>query len=444
MPTSPRKHSKTPMQTKRKTVNASDVDLDGDFRYGKLYDLCLNTPDRKYFEFFDCFYRFSLPVIYWYWAAITTPIDFFIFTVRHNLLWYGNFVGVLLTCCYLFTPWAMMFIELCKKIEKAITAKKDWSSAGAGAVFFVEPEGFLSSLLWASYKSISMYVGLYLACGNDAEAVKHSWYDHETTKHFWREIMEGAGMRMPRQMGQSGKDDVLRVDHPLDCDMVLKVVDSYLGIGDLFLDHGKDFNTQEDVEKLITDHTYDDGGKEGSYAGKDVLLLELVRPDKDHGVHSFDILTVITPDGSAKVLSCLYWGDCTTSSSHSTRAGYTVDIDSETLRDSVKWYSPFFVKMDPKQAGESVPGIKEACARACKAHEEGFKRLPFLKMVGWDSMIMKNKEMVFFEGNFAGARIPRRMFLGYENLVEFAFKHNFLNSLIKKVGYGIAQRSKQD
>lgn len=61
----------------------------------------------------------------------------------------------------------------------------------------------------------------------------------------------------------------------------------------------------------------------------------------------------------------------------------------------------------------------------------GFKRLGFLKMVGWDCMLMKNGEMVFFEGNFAAARIPRRMFLAAENLIEFTFKHNFLNSMDK-------------
>ena len=34
-------------------------------------------------------------------------------------------------------------------------------------------------------------------------------------------------------------------------------------------------------------------------------------------------------------------------------------------------------------------------------------------------MVMKNGEVVFFEGNFAAARIPRRMFLAPQNLHEF-------------------------
>ena len=33
-------------------------------------------------------------------------------------------------------------------------------------------------------------------------------------------------------------------------------------------------------------------------------------------------------------------------------------------------------------------------------------------------MVMKNGEVVFFEGNFAAARIPRRMFLAPENLFQ--------------------------
>merc|ERR1712167_66281 len=182
--------------------------------------------------------------------------------------------------------------------------------------------------------------------------------------------------------------------------------------------------------EILNTHTYDNttGGKSG-YDGKEVLLLELVRPHKDYGVHSIDLLTVITPDGFAKVLSCLYWGDCTGDSSHSTRAGYTVDIETETIQDGARWYSPFFANMDAKLTGTKLPGIKEACARACQAHEDGHRRLGFLKMVGWDCMIMKNGEMVFFEGNFAAARIPRRMFLAASNLIEFTFKHNWLNSI---------------
>lgn len=52
--------------------------------------------------------------------------------------------------------------------------------------------------------------------------------------------------------------------------------------------------------------------------------------------------------------------------------------------------------------------------QALRAH----KNQPFgwLRMVGWDCMLTDKGEMVFFEGNFAAARIPRRIFLSVQNL----------------------------
>jgi hypothetical protein len=38
-------------------------------------------------------------------------------------------------------------------------------------------------------------------------------------------------------------------------------------------------------------------------------------------------------------------------------------------------------------------------------------------------MLTDEDEWVFFEGNFAGARTPRIMFLNYENLYEFATQY---------------------
>jgi len=60
--------------------------------------------------------------------------------------------------------------------------------------------------------------------------------------------------------------------------------------------------------------------------------------------------------------------------------------------------------------------VRAACAAAIKAHEN--IEYKWLTVVGWDCMIME-EEMVFFEGNFAGARVPRRMFLNLATLYYF-------------------------
>ena len=36
---------------------------------------------------------------------------------------------------------------------------------------------------------------------------------------------------------------------------------------------------------------------------------------------------------------------------------------------------------------------------------------------------MPDNEIVFFEGNFASARIPRRMFLSHQNTIEYMTNH---------------------
>uniref|UniRef100_A0A7S2ALL6 Alpha-L-glutamate ligase-related protein ATP-grasp domain-containing protein n=2 Tax=Octactis speculum TaxID=3111310 RepID=A0A7S2ALL6_9STRA len=382
---------------------------------GKLYDLCLKTPDRAWFGPFDCLWRWLLSVVAWYYAAITCPVSFFVFTLQYNRVWYGTRNGLCLTCFYPITPWVLFVMNLCTKIVLLLRKNNtdmDWG------VFFKEPDSFILSLLWSQYQSIGSSVGLWITCGNDPDAITHSFYDYKTSKHFWREVMEKAGMLMPCVKGRWMKGD-LTIFHELDCDLVLKITDSYLGIGDKFLDFGKDYNGKEDVERMLKEDMFQGPlGTMDDYNDKDVLLLELVRPDEVHGVHSFDILTLMTANGP-KVLSVLYWGDCTNSSSHSARAGYTVDVVSETIYGPASWYSVPFATMEPKLVGTKLPGIKGACEKALLAHAESYERFPHLKMIGWDAMYLKNKDIVFFEGNFASARIPRRIFLGHKQLILF-------------------------
>ena len=45
---------------------------------------------------------------------------------------------------------------------------------------------------------------------------------------------------------------------------------------------------------------------------------------------------------------------------------------------------------------------------------------PWLKQVGWDAILAKGEGgPVFFEGNYAQMRLPRRVFLSWENLYSF-------------------------
>lgn len=179
-----------------------------------------------------------------------------------------------------------------------------------------------------------------------------------------------------------------------------------MGIGDSFWNHGKDFKSEEDLIAKLR----------ANYHGQNAHVLELVRPKKSLGVHSMDILTMRTPDDDVRVCSALLWTDCTTDSSHSCRAGYVLDVKTEKIVAPASWYSPAFVTMDKPLIGTKFPGVKASAEKAVAAHKSIEHK--WLTVVGWDMMVTED-DIVFFEGNFAAYRAPRRIFLSISNFIEF-------------------------
>ena len=198
-------------------------------------------------------------------------------------------------------------------------------------------------------------------------------------------------------------------------ELVCKISDSYLGIGDKILNRGADFSTREEVEGLLR--------ADPAYAGKAAVVSELIRPAEGLGlasagygaVHSLDIITMRTK-GGVKVLSVVFWTDCDGWSSHSCNAGYVVDFASETIVGKTSWYSPHFANMEAPLIGAKVPGVRDACEKAVAAHE--LSTLGWLTTVGWDAMLTDDGA-VFFEGNVAAYRTPRRMFIAPAATLEF-------------------------
>ena len=58
------------------------------------------------------------------------------------------------------------------------------------------------------------------------------------------------------------------------------------------------------------------------YNGKELLVLQWIRPKADMGVHQLDIITINSSDEGFKVVNVLLWTDCIGPSSHTTTAGY--------------------------------------------------------------------------------------------------------------------------
>lgn len=65
--------------------------------------------------------------------------------------------------------------------------------------------------------------------------------------------------------------------------------------------------------------------------------------------------------------------------------------------------------------GKIIKGAQAAAKKAIAAHREVNRREEWVVTIGWDCMVDDQDEIVFFEGNFAGARCPRVMFLNHRN-----------------------------
>lgn len=331
--------------------------------------------------------------------------------------------GALLTLWMPVLPFILMAMKLLQRANESMPwAEPDWKMKGPGRVFFVRPPTLAASYLWDFYLEVSVFSGSFLQYGNDPDGLMHTWYDSITTKEYWLALLDAAGAQRPRQLatwdGSAAADYGPGVAHG-SADLVCKLSDSYLGIGDKVLKRGKasggDFDSLADVEAILA--------ADAEYRGKPAVLAEFVSPAPDvrvaspgfGQVHSLDIVTMRTRAG-VRVLTALLWTDCETWSSHSCTAGYLLDVHSETVVAPTAWYSPYFAAQTSHLLGAALPGVREACEKACAAHEAS--SLPWLTTVGWDAMITADG-VVFFEGNVAAYRTPRRMFLGPQLLAEF-------------------------
>ena len=58
------------------------------------------------------------------------------------------------------------------------------------------------------------------------------------------------------------------------------------------------------------------------YYGRELLVLQWIRPKKEMGVHTLDIRTINSFDEGFKVIDVILWTNCSGPSSHNATAGY--------------------------------------------------------------------------------------------------------------------------
>jgi len=327
-------------------------------------------------------------------------------------LWYHPAAAVFMMLLYPLVPLSVFVARVVKQTYQKISRYFNPSATTweTGSIWFIEPDSWIKKAIWGFAKDFSPYAAGFWLVGNSQEGMNHTWYDHVTNKDYWRSLFERTGTRYPRAVGRFENNKV-NFSKEVNCDVVCKIVDSYLGIGDLFLVKGKDFNRIEDLEKIMTQNKV--------YKDKTVILMEWVRPDPNIGVHQIDVVTIKTRKHGVVPLSILMWGDCTGPSSHSSKCGYVIDLETETIVSATEWYTYFFLGKPAKRIGQKIEGIKQGVQRCVKMHEE--IKEPWLRAIGWDFMISSRSTVVgeggvptknvFFEGNFAHQRFPRRVFL---------------------------------
>ena len=293
------------------------------------------------------------------------------------------------------------------------------------SVFFALPTTLFTRAHAEFYFELSYRIGNFLQLGAHPVAIQHSDKDVITTKEYWFGLLDSVGASRPRQLARWEDGRISEVAPGLDAgktDLVCKITDSYIGIGDKVFKRHMDFDVSDISGSSSAALLAAQLTKDSLYTGKTALLTELIEPIKketvclsNHGfsnVHSFDVLTVRDARGDIKVLSCLLWTDCPSWTTHTCTSGYSVDIDTGVIYAPVPWYSfAFAQRQDELQRssliGQTVPGLDKLLNHAVAAHAAS--EIPWLTSVGWDAMLTDHG-FVFFEGNLGCGRLPRRIF----------------------------------
>ncbi len=402
-----------------KHAAANGGTFDGRMLDSRIYGMCLSAAPpckQRWFSLLDVATRSWLAVGMFYRLLITEPLPLILFAYRWNRLWYGRIAGLLLTLTLPAFPAFLWAVEAAKRLNEALNPwiGVDWKMQGPGRVFFVRPDGLVASLLWDFYLAISVFACSYLQYGTDPQAIDHCWYDSVCTKEYWNTLLDAAGARRPRQLGYWDGATLQPVGKGVgsgSADLVTKICDSYLGIGDRVLGRGGSgplgFKTHADVHAILA--------ADPEYAGRPAMVCELVSPATGVRIsssgfgntHSLDLITMRTRRG-VQLVTALLWTDCDGWSSHTCSAGYIIDVETETIVAPTAWYSPHFATQKSSLVGARIPGAKEACAAAVRAHEAC--KLPWMTTIGWDAMLTDDG-VCFFEGNVSAYRTPRRVFL---------------------------------
>eukprot|EP00929_Paragymnodinium_shiwhaense_P063494 TRINITY_DN31710_c0_g1_i1.p1 TRINITY_DN31710_c0_g1~~TRINITY_DN31710_c0_g1_i1.p1 ORF type:complete len:574 (+),score=138.07 TRINITY_DN31710_c0_g1_i1:95-1816(+) len=245
------------------------------------------------------------------------------------------------------------------------------------------------------------------------------------SKDHWRKILVAAGASVPAEVGRytTNKDDKMawKMDSLPDADIVVKPEAGCLGEASACFKRGVDYTTKDDIVKKMEEFVASEANniqysKVEDQGPQEWLLLERVMPD-DRGVHLLEVCTAVDANGSVGVIWMTYFLDTNSFTSHQASSRYRVNADTFKIEGGEQWFRRRAMNDDlphaSKRFGEDVPGAKEACALAIKAHEEEIKGNPARKFLGWDCMFTKKDGPCFFEGNTMELRMGRSFYASW-------------------------------
>lgn len=173
-------------------------------------------------------------------------------------------------------------------------------SKSPAKTFYIKPEGKLARLLTGCFQTQSMYIGQFLICGTNTNAINHSVNGPILVKEFWRDYFDRLNIKIPKVLANwDGQNFEITPGFENDTKqrkMFIKRSDMFCGIGDYVMDN----DTVAATEKVLR--------KE--YPNMPCIVMEFAQPRKEYGIHSYDILTHLLPNGEVGVISCLMWADC--------------------------------------------------------------------------------------------------------------------------------------
>ena len=360
---------------------------------------------EKWFTFSDCCSRFWTDTVGFYIAICSRPFRFIRFNLLVLPLWYDpkTIVGFLENAYYLlFLPvmplTTVLFEGVFRPLKYLTGLEIDYSKATTGGVFFKKPEGFWSKLLWESHIWMGTHVGQFWVVGTHGSSVSGSYKDTELNKYFFRDdVFKTIGAKTAGELATySGRKLTMGDDLKPKSKVFCKASDECLGAGDYVC-------TDWDPKKgtMVAEVLVDEEGNaaksgvskepkefktwkitefmEWLYEDQNALIMVFAMPqkmikDKKLGVHQYDILTAVTPDGDVQVLWSQFWGGCTGDTTHSAGLGMVIDAHTGKFCGGICHYTPHFNSPEARKqcaewAGMDAPLFDEACKTAIAAHK---------------------------------------------------------------------------